>query len=277
MAENEFLSRDQQRARDAVRVLRPVSPDPRFRARIKDAFLGGTLAGVAFGALERSGIRARLARGWGFSVLAVAGTAILLMLFARPSPKDAWVVLASDPQGSVVVDGREFVAPDLTELASALRGGSVVDVRGSAPLEILCSDMFALQIEPGSRLTLPARTGRWFGKRVAASLHHGVVRVSTGPGFRGSRLRVRAPNALFDARSTTFAVLSNDEKTCVSVVDGEVEVLHTDGNRSVVGAGTRRTLPLDGDPIEEPLPSQEESELRLLRERAAGAFPTNAI
>ncbi|MEZ4649627.1 MAG: FecR domain-containing protein [Candidatus Eisenbacteria bacterium] len=83
-------------------------------------------------------------------------------------------------------------------------------------------------------MTLPTtRDGRLY----TAEVRTGMATCVTGPRFPGSTLRIVAPDADVEVHGTTFAVLADDEKTCISVLEGAVDVRTADGTVCCVPAG----------------------------------------
>lgn len=253
--------------RGVIRSLRSRPVPPAFRERLRADFVAGVVRPASAGAsalpaASSGGRRSRVVR-W-FAVAAVL-IGVFTAWGLRPSPVP-WVVTHAD--GGVFFDG-EPCPGDPDGAARLLRPGTRVEVGSGSALELVCPGMFALQIDPGSRLTVPGMAAPWRRGPLVFHMDQGILRITTGPEFAGSMVRIHAPDASVGLVGTTLAVLCSAEKTCVSVFEGRAEVTHADGRRDVVPAGTCRTVyhdpALDDDAVA--LPASERSALEQLRTR----------
>lgn len=259
--DRDALTPAETRARDAVRDLPRPPADAAFRARLRRDFAAGTIG-------ERRALVLPAARpqglGWRLAMAAVA--ALLLVAGVMLANRGAnWTVLATIGDGVVVVDGRPIPLGHHEDLIAQLRPGARVVVPDGAEVELGTAAGMIVQVTAGTEFTLPASPGRWFRREVAGRVGHGEIRLTTGPAFRGARLRVETPEATVQVTGTTLAVICEPAGTCVCVLDGAVRV----GGRSVameaVQAGRRRYVFNDGRP-------PESAEIRAMEIGKLGAF-----
>ena len=252
-------------AQRAVRAL-PVRPSPEgFRDRLRGEFVSGSIS-----ASRAARAPGRRPGRWVALVAAVALVAVLWGL--RPS-SPPWMVLAAE--GAVTFDGAECPS-DCAEAARLIHPGTRVEVPEGGNLELVCPGMFALQVDPGSRLTVPGMPSRWNDGTMVVRLDRGVLRITTGPKFAGTTLQIHAPEANVELLGTTLTVLCSEEKTCISVLEGQAELTHADGTRDIVPAGTCHTLyhsgPGSPGAKTVDLPSRERDKLMDLRERGGAVL-----
>jgi ferric-dicitrate binding protein FerR (iron transport regulator) len=249
----------EERVRKVLRGLPGVAPEPDFRARLRENFVSGALD------RERSGKpRAPVLPlfRWG---VPLAAAAALIAAFVLVNRGPEWRSAGMSGEGQVRIGGTTLTAPEVaSELEKLLRSGATVEVEGEAPLDLHCEGTLAIQMAPGSRLTLPNSPGRWVGRAISCRVEQGEVRFVTGPAFEGAHLEVTAPAARIEVSGTTFAVISAADSTCVCVLDGEVKI-----NCAVVEDGMRRTVfPGREDGFDEEIYPMERMKLEMLRTQA---------
>ena len=275
--EPETLSPAERLAREAVRALAPPPPDAAFRARLKREFVRGapaqTPAAVTSGAADTPARRAqrfwnRRAPLWVAIPVAAAATLAIVSALNR-GPR--WELLSIRGAGEVVVDGVPVPLADDAGLARRLRPGVRLKLPADGVLEIAARGQLAIQMTPGTDLTLPATAGRWFGRRVRAGVAQGEVRIATGAKFAGARLEVVTPEVLAEVMGTTLAVIREPAGTCVCVLEGHVLVAARDepaGER--VNPGRLRFVFNDARaPMTSSMRATEEGPLRDFRTRRA--------
>ncbi len=260
MTPDDPFTDDEARARDALRRLPPVPADPAFRARLRRDFASGRLGAGAAGG-----------RRWWLvaaMVLAVLGGALVL------APRGGrWTVVATSEQGVVEVDGRRIAAADRTALAHLLVPGARVVTDGQAEVQLQGGSAIVLVVTPGTVTTLPAVPNGWFARTLRATLEAGEVRGLTGASFAGRRLVYELPLATVTVTGTTFAVLGNDEGSCVCVLDGHVTMAEGGATPAVVPPGRRRVVPPSGGAaIEQEIRPMERMKLEMLRDQAGPAL-----
>src|SRR5438132_1001356 len=118
----ERMSPDEQRARDAVRALPPVTADADYRARLREAFTRGDA-----GTLPRIVPlpRRRAAPAW-VAVTAAAAAAVAVLFAVNRGPR--WEVIGTNGTGVIDVDGHAVSATAPEALGAALHPGARVRV-----------------------------------------------------------------------------------------------------------------------------------------------------
>jgi len=230
---------DEARARVAVRSLPVPEARPEFRARLRAGFVSGAIAPAA-GRAQPWSFAARPHPALRWAALPVAAAALLLAVSAlNQGPR--WELIESRGEGIVVVGGVPVPAQHAADLARRLKGGARVRVPEGGELELAARGTIVMQISAGTDVTLPATPGRWFGRRIEASVEHGEMRITTGRRFPGARLVVSTPEASVEVTGTTLAVICEPSGTCVCVLEGRVAVAgNGEGAPVTVREGRRR-------------------------------------
>ncbi len=195
--------------------------------------------------------RARwLRRPVGFALAAAAVATVLFTLIQFRGNEGPWQIVEVTGSGTVWIDGRPVSSADLR--GSDLAGGAQIALDANVVLEVVADHRYALEIIPGSTVTLPTSTSP--GHDVCR-VDTGMARFVTGSEFSGTELSVSTLDAEVLVHGTTFSVMADHEKTCVSVYEGEVEVRHMNGAVLPVPAGDCRTIPRrrGGDVVVDPL------------------------
>jgi ferric-dicitrate binding protein FerR (iron transport regulator) len=259
------LTRDEIRAREALRSLPAPTADPAFRARLKGDFVRGTIAEApAPRVLE-------LPRRWpwlGWAAgAAAAAAALVLVPLLNSGPR--WQVMGLEGPGPVRVGGREIAADAIAGLPARLRASVWIEVSAGSQLDLVLPGVAVMQITGGTTATLPASPGRWYGRLMESSLERGEVRFSTGPAFEGVRLAVVTREARAEVVGTTFAVVSDSIGSCTCVFEGAVRLVPHGAAGEVIREGTHRYLLRGGAFARaEPLPPMEVMKLGMLRDQA---------
>jgi len=260
--DDEQLTADERRVRESLGRLPPVGADPAFRERLRRRFVSGGIG------------PARSPRRWIAAALAASLAAAIGASLAVGNRGATWKVTATSGAGVVTIDGRPFDlarVPDVTVAA-----GARVTTDAQAELLIQSADTMTLVVTPATTVRLPATPGRWFGRRVGATLERGELRGLTGRRFAGATLDIVVPDARVEISGTTFAVFRNEEGSCACVLDGTV-AMHDRTGSFRVAPGRRRVVPPGGvPPRDEPIRSMEAMKLEMLRDqidpgRASGA------
>jgi len=262
---NQERSAAERRAQEAVRGLPPVSADPVFRARLAGSFASGDFPAQAPRIVPLPGYR-RGPVAW-IAVPAAAAAALVFALVLNQGPR--WTLTAAEGGGNVVVDGRPIPMTHPADLARALRGGARVVVPEGAELHLANADRMMIVATAGTEFVLPAAPGRWYGRTVGAFVRYGTLRVSTRPGFAGSRLVVTTPEARVEVAGSTLAIICEEAGTCVCVLDGAVAVGPLAGDMEQVPGGMRRFVFTDGSTEMDEMRPMERMKLTDFREEAA--------
>ncbi len=258
----------------AVRRLAMGEARPAFRDRLKTDFMTGSISS----GLDRSRMRAirgvsRFPVRWAQPVAWAAAAALIVMTAVSLNRGPAWQVKDVSGSGIVVVGNVPIPLNHTDQLTAALRPGARVRVPPGAQLEVVAPGQIAMVLIAGTDLEMPAPPGRWFGRRTAASLARGQLRITTGPGFRGARLEVHTPEADVAVTGTTLAVICEPHGTCVCVLDGHVDVGARGGTMSVVDEGRRRFVFNDGrEPEADDMRPMEREKLGMFRESMGAAL-----
>ncbi|HET7498002.1 MAG TPA: hypothetical protein VFM00_06855 [Candidatus Eisenbacteria bacterium] len=240
------LPPEAERARAALRAAPPLRADPAFRERLKQEFVSG--------AIEVTGSRVRRLRANGESgpsrlagaprlkrgefpgghrrgvptlawvVASLAAAAALVVVFGSLNRGPTWWVTAARGDGTVRVDGQTVALDDRDAMRRLLVPGAEIELTGNAELDICSNGVLAVQLAPGTRMTLPPPPGRWLGRRTELYARSGELRVTTGKNFPGAQLAVMSPTAAVEIKGTTVAIIIEDTGTCVCVYEGSAMV-----------------------------------------------------
>jgi hypothetical protein len=224
-------------AREAVQQLMDVYADPNFRDQVKRGFITGRLAEYP-GLFAPPGPVWKTVLRWIYIPMAL--TVFLFVLF-QMNQGPGWTVLQTDRAGSVMVDGQRVSLSD-EAVRRAFASGKTIELASAGPVLLVSRGQMMLELTPGTRMTMPTTTGRWFGRTARGELHEGMVRVTTGPTFQGAELRIRTPEALVLVDGTTFSVARDTRGTWVCVLEGEVMVARKQAKPLAVREGTRRFI-----------------------------------
>ena len=248
------LDVDALHAREAVRGLPPVAPEPAYRAGLKAAFTSGEIASQ-----ERRPDGEQMAepsllplpfpgrhRLW--TGLAVAAALVIAVLAGVLNQGPSWRIAGIRGEGSILLDGRSLSVSDATLIGRRIPAGVRVQVSNAAELDLRADGVMVLQSTGGTDLILPPSPPRWFARRAAMHVQRGEIRVTTGPGFKGARLEVTTPDAAIAATGTTFAVILERTGTCVCVFEGTVAVGPRGTAPAPVTSGNLRYVFRDGSP-----------------------------
>lgn len=248
MTDRETLTPAESRARDAVRALSAPAADPAFRERLKREFTTGAIVspfGEGAGEAPLPGSRRNVVRGpwrapWAQPFVWAAAAAVLVLSMLGINRGPAWQVSGDTGAGIAIVDRVPIPMNHTQDLAAALRPGSLVQVPEGAELEVMTPGNMVLQITAGTEAVLPPSPGRWFRREIAAELHRGELRITTGARFHGARLAIATPEATIEVTGTTLAVIREPLGTCVCVLEGKVMVGPKGEPMAEVTSGRRR-------------------------------------
>lgn len=252
------------RVREELRGLPTPAPDLSYRARLREAFAGGTIESSA-----RSSPLGRPTPWVRAATVPLAAAAALLVALALDRPPE-WRLDGASGLGLVVVDGRPIPVSDHAALAAVMRSGAEVSTPAGVQLDLRLPGVALMQITPSTTTRIPNAPGRWLGRSMGARFSAGEVRLSTGPGFRGARLRLTTPETTIEVTGTTIAAIRDSTGSCVCVFEGAARMIAGGTSDGVVEAGTRRFEFNDGRPPRvEPIPPDELMKLTMLRDLAA--------
>jgi ferric-dicitrate binding protein FerR (iron transport regulator) len=242
------LTPEQSRARDAVRSLPRVEPDPAFRERLKADFVAGRLGEAeapGHGDRPGAGRARRRVRAWRTLVPAAIALAVVVVAILNGGPQPELADIGG--QGTVTVDGRNFATSDRSAIAQAVGPGSRVSVSNGVTLDLVYGSIMAVQLSSGTA-TVPAAPARWFGKTGESRVEMGELSVITGPRFRGGRLVVTTGEGIIAITGTLASVFRDSSVTCVCVHEGTASVGVDAGDMEDIPAGQRKVMFADGSP-----------------------------
>jgi len=172
-------------------------------------------------------------------ITGLAAAASVTIVAAALNQPPQWTALPTSGSGSLIVNGVSLPVRNSAELTRRLRPGSRVLLQSTQDLDLVSSGLLAMQLSPGTELTLPSPPGRWFGRQARASVNRGLVRVTTGRHFGGARLAITTPEATVHVTGTTLAVIAEPAGTCVCVLEGTAHVRPHRGAMTRVHPGSQ--------------------------------------
>jgi hypothetical protein len=194
------------------------------------------------------------------AVLAVTAT---ILPFAERGP--SWQVAGPVAEGTVEVDG--VVVPRAQLAERALRPGTRIRLLAGPDVELVLPGTVALQITPGTEMTLPGLPRLLRRRGLVSEFLSGEARVTSGAGFAGARLRFRTPEAHVEMSGTTIAMIRDSLATCVCVFEGTASMGTRPDALEPVAAGLRRSVYRDGRaPFTEEIRPMERMKLEMLRD-----------
>ncbi len=272
---NEALTDEQRVARNALDSLPVPTAREEFRSSLRAQFLNTPVDRSADD--SPSSVRPRRSRAPRRSIqlvavpVAIAALLVLGLGLANRGPD--WQVHAYSQLDHITVDGQRL-SLDSPELAPAVARGGRVQVPEGGSLELLAGNKLLLQLEGGTAMTVPSAPGRWFGRHVHSEMDPaGLVRVTTGPGFVGSRYAIFTGQAEIEITGTTLTVINGESSTCVCVLEGKVRACPPGGSMESIESGRRLTFIPDQAGVDrgDMLPA-EKAALTGLRTRVPAGF-----
>jgi ferric-dicitrate binding protein FerR (iron transport regulator) len=267
MTDQRKMAADLERVQLSLSRLPRRAANPEFRDRLRSQFVRDAIPERV-----RNVPHTWWSTRWGIAAMAASSAAAILAFAWVLNPGPAWKLTGSSGSGMVQIDGRPTPLDAPAEIASRLHSGADVLLPADAQLDLRLPGMAVIQLVGGSHARMPGRPGRWFARSIVASLDAGEIRISTGPGFRATRLEVVTPEARAIVTGTTLAVLRQADASCVCVLEGRVSMIH-DSSAATVYAGFRRSVFRDGStPRVEPIRPMETMKLTMLRTQAEQAL-----
>jgi ferric-dicitrate binding protein FerR (iron transport regulator) len=242
--DDDRLGVDEERARELVRGLGVPRADAEFRARLKAEFMSGTVRGAKIVPLPASFFRRP---SFWASVASAAAALVIAVGLGNRGPD--WRVTLATGEGEVVVGERHIPLHDSGAIGAALARGGRLRLPAGSTLELVAPGELAVRMTRVTDMTLPPAPNRWFQRDVQVAVRRGDTFYSTGRAFHGARLQVRTAQAQVLVTGTSLAVLSNEDGTCVCVMEGRVGVAKVDGATGamrMIPAGKRYVFPSDG-------------------------------
>jgi hypothetical protein len=238
------LTPEQARIRDAVGRLPSAEPDPAFRARLRVAFVAGTIA-PRLRVVESPWRRRAIVWG-GFVAAAAAAVIVAGLVLGRSSD---YRLVASEGAGVAMVNDAAIPMDHAAELARALRRGGHVVVPKGATIDIAAPGVLAMTLSGGSDVVVPPAPPRIGERHAQGRVTLGDLFIATGPDFHGATLDVVTSEANAHVTGTSLAVLRDEfDGTCVCVMNGVVAVTANGEAPVKVPAGMRIVVPIEGRP-----------------------------
>lgn len=207
---------------------------------------------------------------WGLALPAAAALTALILLTANRGPD--WRLMDPTVAGTITLDGRTVSLSEAGPVLRRLKAGARITYQDSSLVILSSPGNLALQLLPGTEMTLPAVPGRWFNRAVRGTVEHGEVRIATDQKFHGALLVMATPEVEVEVRGTTVAVLRPPFGTCVCVFEGNVVVSAPGAAPEAVSPGGRFTIFSEGQKVDrgEILP-EERVKLGMLQEMVRGS------
>ena len=228
----------------SIRNLPGVEADPAFRERLRSAFVSGELdAGSQAPAprAPRAGIK-----WWQWFVPATVAAAIAVIALITLNQGPSLHVLEATGEGYVRVDGEIIQLADRHKLDDVLVPGAAITVASGVTLDLIADGVALYEVVGGTRMTIPATPGRWFGRAASCSLYAGEIRIKTGAQFAGASLRVFTPDGMVVVTGTLVSIQCDEGGTCVCVLEGTVQVGVGEADLQNVPPGSRKIMLKDG-------------------------------
>ena len=107
-----------------------------------------------------------------------------------------------------------------------------------------------------------------------AEVHHGELRIKTGPGFRGAELQILTTEGRIEITGTVVSVYKGEGFTCVCVLEGTAKIGMDKADLEEIPAGMRKVMFADGrPPMVTEIQPQHEAGLMEFEERYRNFFP----
>jgi len=233
-----------ERIQETIRSAGDVRADTAFRERLKREFVDGTLSESA--APQEKPRTRRLSPWWW--AMAPAAAAVLLFALLWPRPASTWDVQAVVGEGRVEIGGQTLASDEPTLVARVLEAGGRVHVLEGAALDLRLDDRLLLGLDEGTDVTLPVLTERDAPGPLVAEVHHGELRIMTGPGFPGNELHILTPESRTEIVGTVVSVYKYDGYTCVCVLEGTARIGADEDQLEDVPEGMLKIMFDDGSP-----------------------------
>lgn len=233
-------TRDEERARKAIRSLPKVEADRAFRERLKADFVSGTPAEATPPEPAR-----RVRPLWRVFVPLAAAAALIMAVFLNRGPSLVLSDIAGE--GTVTVDGRAIPTERLDEIAKAVRPGARIELSEGVEMDLVFAQTLAMQFTSATA-TIPKAPARWVGRTGKCLLEQGELQILTGPGFEGGQLVIETPDGVIQVTGTLLSVVKGDFGTCVCIHRGTAQVGIGANDMEPIPAGKRKVMFADDRP-----------------------------
>jgi ferric-dicitrate binding protein FerR (iron transport regulator) len=262
----------ERRIREAIHSAGDVRADAAFRERLKREFMEGTIPEPA---TQREEPRAHRLHLWWWVLVPAAAVVLLFAVFLpRPTPTPAWTVQAVDGEGQFEIDGQTLAIDQRELLAEALASGGHVRLAEGISLDLLLDDRLILQLDEGADVTVPIPPKVGNRETLISEVHHGELRVKSGPGFHGTELHILTAEGRTVIVGTIVSVYKGEGFTCVCVLEGTARIGADKARLEEIPQGMRKVMFDDGrPPMATEIQPQHEAGLMEFEERYRGFFP----
>ena len=179
-----------------------------------------------------------------FTAVLAAAAAIAVAVGIVGNRGAQWRVVQVVGTGLVQADGEPIPVERAELLAQRIHPGVELLLPETASLQIAAGSDLAMEILPGTRLTIPPAPPRWFFRKSEFFARGGELRLTTGPTFQGAKLDVHTADAMIQVKGTTLAVIMEPMGTCVCVLEGEVMVGARGVSAGPEGSGGDAMMPV---------------------------------
>ena len=236
----------ERRIQAAIRAAGDVRADAAFRERLKRDFMEGTILEPAAPQEEP---RPRRSYRWWWVLVPAAAVVLLFAIFLPgPTPTPAWVVQAVSGEGQVEIDGQILALDQQDLLAEAVRTGGQVRLIEDVALDLRLDDLLLLQLDEGAHVTLPAPPERAVRGPLISEVHHGELRIKTGPGLDGTEVHILTTEGRTEIVGTIVSVYKGEGFTCVCVLEGTARIGADEARLEEIPKGMRKVMFGDGRP-----------------------------
>ncbi|HET9940685.1 MAG TPA: FecR domain-containing protein [Candidatus Eisenbacteria bacterium] len=179
-----------------------------------------------------------------FTTVLAAAAAIAIAVGILGNRGAQWRVVQVVGTGLVQADGEPIPVERAELLAQRIHPGVELVLPETASLALAAGSDLAMEILPGTRLTIPPAPARWFLRKSELFARGGELRLTTGPTFQGAKLEVHTDDAMIQVKGTTLAVIMEPMGTCVCVLEGEVMVGARGVSAGPEGSGGDAMMPI---------------------------------
>lgn len=239
------LTEQERRTRAAIRSSGEVRADAAFRERLKREFSSGTIAEPA---VPREATPVRSFPRWAWALVPVAAVILLFAIFFPRTSAPVWSVQAVHGEGRIEIEGQALATGEPELVARALDAGGLVRLAEEVALDLRLDDRLILALAEGSEVTLPAPLGRGSSGPLVSEVHHGELKIMTGPGFPGTEMHILTAEGRTEITGTIISVYKGDGYTCVCVLQGTALIGADETQLEEVSEGNLMVMFEDGSP-----------------------------
>ena len=239
------LTEQERRTRDAIRSSGEVRADAAFRERLKREFRSGTISEPA---VPRQESRARSFPRWSWVLIPAAAVILLFAIFFPRTSVPEWSVQAVHGEGRIEIEGQVLATDEQDLVSQLLSAGGRVRLPEEVALDLRLDDRLILALAEGSDVTLPVPLEPGSRGPLVSEVHHGELRIMTGPGFPGIEMHILTTEGRTEISGTIISVYKGDSYTCVCVLEGTALIGADENQLEEVAAGNLMVMFEDGSP-----------------------------